>query len=197
VLNLDQYANIYGTWPHRDFTGPNILSGLEANPTVFVAGIGTGGTLVGISDRLREERGNITIVGVLLKQGNEIPGVRDLARMKEITLPWMESSDEIVEIEARPSYLAALWLNWVMGITPGPSSGFAYLGALKFLKGRKVAGTLDLLRGNRGRINAVILFPDGNRPYGDRFMANLPTHCLKASTAPLPWHFPGHELWKL
>jgi cysteine synthase len=114
--------------------------------------------------------------------------------MKEITLPWRKSLDDIVEIESRPSYLAALWFNWVMGITPGPSSGFAYLGALKFLWQNKVAKELDSLRNEQGRIHVVILFPDGNRPYGDRFMANLPTKYLKISTAPRPWQFPGSEV---
>ncbi|MFA5942505.1 MAG: pyridoxal-phosphate dependent enzyme [Candidatus Paceibacterota bacterium] len=194
ILNLDQYANPYGTEPHRDFMASKILDQVAYPPTVFVAGVGTGGTLVGVSKHLRDRRENITIVGVLLKKGDEIPGVRDLARMKEITLPWHESLDEFVEVESRPSYLAALWFNWVMSITPGPSSGFAYLGALKYLALQKMNGKLDSLRDDRGRVHAVILFPDGNRPYGDRFMANLPSDYLKASTAPMPWCFPGHEL---
>lgn len=194
-LNLDQYSNLDGTVLHDTFTASRILDQVAYPPTVFVAGVGTGGTLVGVSKHLHERRENITVVGVLLKQGNEIPGVRDLARMKEITLPWRESTDTIVEIESRPSYLAALWFNWVMGITPGPSSGFAYLGALKFLRIQKEMDLLDKLRDKHGRIHVVILFPDGNRPYGDRFMANLPSDYLKESTAPMPWGFPGHALW--
>lgn len=194
-LNLDQYANLNGVALHKVFTAPKILEQVSCPPTVFVVGVGTGGTLVGASIGLRRALMKITIVGVLLKHGDEIPGVRDFDRMKEITLPWRQALDEIVEIETRPSYLAALWFNWVMGITPGPSSGFAYLGALKFLHQHKVTGTLDSLRDKQGRIHTVILFPDGNRPYGDRFMANLPAEYLKASTAPLPWQFSGHELW--
>jgi len=195
-LNLDQYANLDGTKMHTIFAAPKILRQVAyRQPMVFVAGVGTGGTLIGISNHFRSCLKKITIVGVLLKQGNEIPGVRDLNRMKEITLPWRQALDDLVEVETRPSYLAALWFNWIMGITPGPSSGFAYLGALKFLRKHKIAGTLDSLRDDRGKIHAAILFPDGNRPYGDRFMANLPAEYLKASTAPLPWQFSGYELW--
>ncbi len=186
-LNLDQYANPDGTKLHASFTAPRILEQLAYPPTLFAAGVGTGGTIVGISNHLRSHLENIKIVGVLCSPGQEIPGVRDLDRMKEITLPWRESIDDYTEAEARPSYLASLWFNWIMGLTPGPSSGFAYLGALKFLKKHKDAGTLDSLRNKQGRIHAVILFPDGNRPYGERFMANLPFEYLKASTAPLPW----------
>ncbi len=194
-LNLDQYANMDGVKLHTSFTAPKILKQLPYPPTLFVAGVGTGGTLGGISKHLRQIMEKIGIVGVLCSPGQEIPGIRDLNRMKEITLPWKESLDETVEIETRPSYLASLWFNWTMGLTPGPSSGFAYLGALKSLWRHNAAGTLDSLRDSEGRIHAVILFPDGNRPYGDRFMANLPFEYLKASKAPLPWQFPGNELW--
>ena len=194
-LTLDQYGNPDGTKLHTTFTGPKILEQVLYPPTVFVAGIGTGGTLVGIGSFLRHAVEKIRNVGVLLSPGQEIPGVRDLNRMDEVTLPWRESLDEFVEIETRPSYLASLWFNWLLGLTPGPSSGFAYLGALKALWRHKAAGTLDSLRDDQGRIHAVILFPDGNRPYGDRFTANLPFGYLKASTAPLPWQFTRHELW--
>lgn len=193
-LNLDQYANPDGPKPHTSFTGPKILEQTVYPPTVFVAGVGTGGTLVGISNHFRRALKKIKIVGVLCSPGQEIPGVRDINRMKEITLPWKKSLDEFVEIETRPSYLASLWFNRLVGLTPGPSSGFAYLGALKLLMKHKLAGTLDSLRDDKGRINAVILFPDGNRPYGERFTANLPTDYFKTSAMPLPWQFPGHEL---
>lgn len=193
ILNLDQYANPEGTTLHDLFTAPTLLE-LMPPPSLFVAGVGTGGSLVGVSRFLRCNLDKVTIVGVLLAKGQEIPGVRDLDRMKEITLPWREAADEVVEIGTRPSYLASLWFNWVMGITPGPSSGFAYLGALKYLCKQNDRG-MNALRDSNGRINCAILFPDSNRPYGDRFMANLPADCLKQSTAPLPWEFPGHELW--
>lgn len=188
-LNLDQYSNPNGVVMHSSCIGPTILKSFVFPPTVFVAGVGTGGTLIGVGTSLRNYPliENITIVGVLLSPGQEVPGVRDINRMKEIGLPWMQAADEFVEVETRPSYLAALWFNWEMGITPGPSSGLAYLGALDFLEQRKTAGTLDMLRNEQGRVQVVVLFPDGNRPYGDRFMAYLPSYCLRASTAPLPW----------
>ncbi|MGD0328284.1 MAG: pyridoxal-phosphate dependent enzyme [Minisyncoccia bacterium] len=198
VLNLDQYANPANTELHAELTAPRILNRAVYPPAVFVAGIGTGGTLIGVSEYLRRKLKNIRIVGVLLSSGQEIPGVRDLNRMEEITLPWREALDDYIEIQRRPSYLAASWFNWTMGITVGPSSGLAYLGALRFLRRCKenvTGATFDSLRNDDGRIHVVILFPDGNRPYGDRFMANLPPNNQKASTAHLPWEWPGYELW--
>lgn len=192
--NLDQYGNLDGTFYHEIFAAEKIANQPGGPPDVFITGVGTGGTVVGISRGLRKRAEKITVVGVLLAPGQEIPGVRDRKRMAEITLPWEEAVDELVEISTRPSYLASLWFSWIMGLTLGPSSGFAYLGGLKFLQQRKAAGTLDALRNKEGKIRATILSPDGNRPYGDRFMANLPTDYLKQKTAPLPWQFPGYEI---
>lgn len=187
VLNLDQYANPDGAVLHQTVTGPKILKQMRQAPTVFVAGIGTGGTLIGIAQALRAQLDNITTVGVLLAQGYEVPGVRDKKRMAEITLPWQQAADHIIEMETRPSYLASLWFNWTMGITPGPSSGFAYMGALQFLKNHRDAGTLDRFRATDGKIRVTVLFPDGQRPYGDRFTANLPYEWMQPNRAPLPW----------
>jgi cysteine synthase B len=195
VHNLDQYGNIDGTVFHELFTAPKILEQLPCKPTVAVLGVGTGGNLVGVSRYFRRVLENITMAGVLLAPQQEIPGVRDRNRMTEITLPWQAAMDESVEIPTRPSYLASEWFNWTMGITPGGSGGFAYLGALKLLQNHKMSGTLDSLRDRNERIPVVILFPDGNRPYGDRFMANLPTEFLDLSKAPLPWQFPGYEIF--
>ena len=160
-LNLDQYANPDGTELHTKYTAEKILAQMDNNPpTVFVAGMGTGGTLIGISNRFRKRLKNISIVGVLASPENEIPGVRDLNQMKEVKLPWRESLDKVMQIKAKPSYLASMWLSWVMGLTVGPSSGFAYLGALKFLKQSKKDGTLDKLRNRKGKVNVTILFAD-------------------------------------
>jgi cysteine synthase B len=194
-LNLDQYANPAGAKYHELFTGPKILEQLPAPPTVFVTSVGTGGTVIGISKYLRSQLENISIVGTFLSPGHEIPGIRDLNRMKEISLPWRQSIDEYLELAARPSYLASLWFNWVMGLAAGPSSGIAYLGALRFIRQKKTAKKLDALRDHEGKIRVAILFPDGNRPYGDRFTANVPTEYFRRAKAPLPWQFPGYELW--
>ena len=196
-LNLDQYANPDGTTLHESFTGPKIVKRAAYPPTVFAAGIGTGGTLVGVSRYLSKKIPKAKAVGVLLATGQEIPGVRDMPKLSEVSLAknWLASGGETVLIPTRPSYLAAIWFNQIMGIAAGPSSGFAYLGALKFLKKHKAAKTLHLLHDHQGRIHVVILFPDGNRPYGDRFMANLPSYCLDVAVAPLPWEWPGNQIW--
>lgn len=190
-VNLDQYACPAGFRLHEEWTAPKILNecrSFQTPPTVLVAGIGTGGMIRGISRGLQyllSEK--LSVIGVLCAPGQEIPGVRSREKMKEISIPWQSAADEVMEIETRVSYLSSLWFHWQMGITPGPSSGFAYAGALKFLKLHKQAGDLDRYRGNDGMVRVIIFFPDGSRPYGDRFMANLPAEYISPLTAPKPW----------
>jgi cysteine synthase B len=194
-LNLDQYANPAGARIHTCHTAIKILGQMEYPPTLFAAGVGTGGTLAGIRNYFAHWRENFTTVPVILAPGYEIPGVRDRKRLKEIKLPWEKDPDKTVEITTRPSYLAAVWLNQAFGFPMGPSSGLAYLGCLKALADYKKAGTLDTVRDKNGQVHALIFMADGNGSYGDRFMANLPAEYLNIETAPLPWAFPGSELW--
>ncbi len=189
VLNLDQYANPANCDLYRDWAAPRLLKQLsELN--VFVCPVGTGGTICGFSECLRKRLGreNVTIVGAMCAPGVEAPGVRDLAGMKEISLPWRGAIDERIEVEKDIAYLSALSFQWFMGLAPGVSSGLAYAGALAFLKTRKDAGTLDSLRNQRdGKIRVAILFHDNSRPYVvDRF-PNLHYDLQKSSTAPTPW----------
>lgn len=197
VLNLDQYGNPACTRWYAEYAVPLILRQLKFVPSVFVAGIGTGGSAIGFGNGLRscgEEAGfPKKVVGVFLKKGEEVPGVRDLERMGEIRLPWRKALSDTVEVTTRPSYLASLWLGWVMGLNVGPSSGLAYLGALKFIHEQK--SELGQLRDGEGKVRVLILCPDGNRSYGDRFLANIRTEFLKPFGAPSPWKFPGLELW--
>jgi cysteine synthase B len=170
--NLDQYANLDGTILHEQWAAPKmILKGVASK--IFVAGIGTGGTLIGIARHLRAHFRDRTTVGVLLSPGNEIPGVRDLNRMREITLPWREASDFLTYAETKPACLASVLLNRSMGIMCGLSSGFAYFGGLKFLAERKTHDNFDSFRDHEGKIRVMVFFPDSCRPYGDRYMANV------------------------
>jgi len=182
-LTLDQYANPWNPWGYEEYAAPNILAQV---PTfdAFVAPIGTGGTLIGFSNYFRKYLEKITMVGVHCAPGHEIPGVRDLNRMKDIRLPWEKALDFRIEVETRPSYLAALWFFRFMKLATGPSGGFTYMGALKFLSMMKDRGRLGEFR------RVLVLFHDGNRPYWDRFKANLPLSEIRyqdVSTMPLPW----------
>lgn len=195
-LNLDQYGNRYNALYHERVTGPDIhsfmLGRLKKDLTAFYAGIGTGGTIIGVSNYLRNASdGKIRIGGVLCKPKEKIPGVRDRKRMMEITLPWEQSCDIVYEVGTRMAYLTTLWLLWLTLYSYGPSTGFAYVGALLDIHAHKVAGTLDKIRNKAGKVVVAVLAPDTYRPYIDHFHADLMPDWMRRSSAPLPWH----ELW--
>jgi cysteine synthase len=188
-LDLDQYANPANALLYRTWAVPRILRQIP-EPTTLVVPVGTGGSVVGIGGGVREAlNGKVTVVGAMCAPGHEVPGARDLAGMKEITLPWRENIDERVEVETRVSYLSALQFAWRQGITPGVSSGLTYAAALKFLKSEKEKGTLDRLRHEKsGVVRVVMVFHDNFRPYvADRFTVFLPLEWQRPSTAPMPW----------
>jgi cysteine synthase A len=187
-LNLDQYGNLWNAKYHRERTGPDILA-QERGIRILCAGIGTGGTIIGISDYLRAELGNrIKIVGVLCKPGQKIPGVRDEDRMKEITLPWRQALDVYYEVGTVASYLMTQWLLWLTPYSFGPSTGFALVGGLLHVHHLKETGALDdVPRNEEGKISMIVVSPDTYRPYIDHFHADLPADFLRRSTAPLPW----------
>jgi cysteine synthase len=191
TLCLDQYGNEHNEDLHEWYTGPRILEAVP-NLRIYAGGIGTGGTTRGIVKYMRQHVENFKSVGVLCAPGEKIPGVRDLARLKEVRLRWQDAIDVKMEMTTRQSYLATFWMNGLTGWMGGPGGGFTYAALLKFVKSCKETGKpypLDDLRvkggSDEGLIPAAFMIPDGVRPYIDHFKANLPSDWLRMETAPL------------
>ena len=74
-----QYGNQANPLAHYNGTAPEILEELDGDVTAFVAGLGTGGTLMGNGRRLKEELGDrVKIVAAEPKQGEPVQGLRSL-----------------------------------------------------------------------------------------------------------------------
>ena len=73
----DQYANPMNPLAHYETTGPEILADCP-EIDVFVAGLGTGGTLMGVGRRLREERPGVRIYAAEPMPGEQVQGLRSL-----------------------------------------------------------------------------------------------------------------------
>jgi cysteine synthase len=74
-----QYGNQANPMAHYNGTAPEILEELDGDVAAFVAGLGTGGTLMGNGRRLKEELGNhVKIVAAEPKQGEPVQGLRSL-----------------------------------------------------------------------------------------------------------------------
>ncbi|MBA7559212.1 PLP-dependent cysteine synthase family protein [Candidatus Atribacteria bacterium 1244-E10-H5-B2] len=150
----NQFENEDNVLAHYETTGPEIFSQTKGEIDVFVAGMGTGGTLMGTGKYLREKKPQIKVVGVEPTVGNKIQGLKN---MKESIVPKIyhsEKLDEKITVEDDPAYEVTRLLATKEGIFVGMSSGAAVLGALCVAK-----------KMNSGII--VVILPDR----GDRYLS--------------------------
>lgn len=136
----DQYSNA-GNWrAHYHGTGQEILQQLMAKtgaaPDVFVAGVGTGGSITGIGRRLREVRHDIRIVSVMPDRFPGIEGLKPLGTPEDIVPEILDESliDEHVPVTIEDAITMCRQLA-LRGIFVGPSSG-AYVHAALQLASR-------------------------------------------------------------
>jgi cysteine synthase B len=159
---LYQYGNEANAAAHYETTAAEIIKDMP-DVDVFVAGLGTGGTLTGIARRLKMHGTTIRVVAAEPLQGDSIQGLRNLA--DGFVPPVLDLSviDARLLVSSHSAWLRTLQLKAQEGIFAGPSSGAVLEVALR------VAATMD-----RGKI--VIILADGGWKYmsEDRWLAKLP-----------------------
>ena len=145
----NQYANRDNVRAHYETTGPEIYDQTGGEIDCFVAGMGTGGTLMGTGAFLRGRKRGIRIVGVEPKPGHKIQGLKS---MKEAIVPPIyreEDLDEKLIVDDEPAFETTRRLAVEEGIFVGMSSGAAVAGAIR-LAGRLSSGTIVTLLPDRG-----------------------------------------------
>ena len=158
-----QFDNPANSAAHKTTTGPEIWVDTDGNVDIFVAGVGTGGTLTGVGEYLKEKNPNIRIVAVepaaspLLTKG--LSGPHGLQGIGANFIPSVLNTqiyDEVITVTEEEAYAAGRLLGTREGILAGISSGAA-LHAATVLAGRPE---------NAGK-NIVVLLPDT----GDRYLS--------------------------
>lgn len=145
----DQFNNPDNIRAHYTGTGPEIWEQTEGRIDIFVAGMGTTGTLMGVSRFLKSQDPNISIVGVEPVMGHKIQGLKN---MSEAIVPGIyvpKELDRKVEVEDDDAYEASKELASREGIFAGMSSGAALKAALD-LAGELESGTIVTLLPDRG-----------------------------------------------
>jgi cysteine synthase len=172
-FNPGQYENEDNPGAYEKWVAPQIWEQTQGGLTVFAAGIGTAGTLVGSSRYFRRQEGKVAIVGILCAPDSAVPGVRSEARMREIAFDWRGAADCILEVGTKDSFKYSLRLCRT-GIMAGPSSGFAFAGLLRFLemKADRPSG-FDQLRNKHGEVCATFICGDTPLPYLDKYSTHL------------------------
>lgn len=157
----DQYKNMKNPEAHYLTTGPEIWEQTDGKIDVFVAGMGTGGTISGVAKYLKEKNPNVIIVGVD-PEGSLYAG--DVARPYKIEgigedfIPEtinLDIIDEMVVVSDKESFVMTRRMSREEGLLVGGSCGSAVAGAVKYIKKHNLGSDK----------NVVVLLPDSGRSY--------------------------------
>lgn len=145
----NQFDNPANILAHYETTGREIIDQTNGEVDVFVAGMGTTGTLMGAGKRLKEFNSTIRIVGVEPLLGHKIQGLKN---MQESIVPKIFNPafpDEIIKVNDDDAFATTRRLALQEGIFAGMSSGAAVFGALT-MAGRIERGTVVVVLPDRG-----------------------------------------------
>ncbi len=162
----NQYSNPNNPLAHYETTAPEIMVQTDGDIDYFVAGMGTSGTLMGISRYFSEHAPQVKVIGIEPGLGHKIQGLKN---MHEAIVPKVYDKQRLAEkllIEDEVAYDMSRKLALQMGLFVGMSSGAAVAGALKFAENI-----------NHGTI--VTLLPDR----GDRYLS---TNLFRSQCAMCP-----------
>lgn len=136
----DQYRNPANDGTHYSQTGREILEDIGA-VDYFFGSVGTAGSSVGISRRLKEANADLDITGVISEKEDYIPGLRHKDEIFEIG-PFDEKLYSRIEaVTTLEAIDGMIELSRDYGVMAGPSSGATYMAAIKHL--REIDATLD------------------------------------------------------
>jgi len=163
----NQFDNPNNVLAHYETTGPEIFQQTDGKIDIFVAGLGTTGTINGVSRYLKEKNKGIQVIAVEPTVGHTIQGLKN---MKESVIPGIyneEAFDEKITVEDGEAFEIARRLAVREGLFTGMSSGAAVAGALKIAAKMK-----------KGII--VVILPDR----GDRYLSTTLYRSICAKCPP-------------
>jgi len=156
-----QFVNPANSAAHRKTTGPEIWKDTDGNVDIFVAGVGTGGTLTGVGEYLKSQNPAVKIVAVepasspVLSEGRS--GLHKIQGIGAGFVPEILNTsiyDEIIKVEDKDAFESAKMVAKKEGILVGISSGAALYAAIQLAKRSE----------NKGK-TIVVLMPDSADRY--------------------------------
>lgn len=156
---LDQFNNIDNPGAHYTGTGPEIWRDTQGKVTHFVSSMGTTGTIMGVSQYLKEKNAAVQIVGVQPEEGSSIPGIR---RWPEAYLPGIFDAagvDRTLDINQQLAEQTSRDLAAKEGIFCGMSSGGAVAAALQLSQELENAVIVSIICDRGDRYLSTGVFP--------------------------------------
>lgn len=160
---LGQFVNAANPAMHKAVTGPEIWDQTDGKVDIFVAGVGTGGTITGVGQYLKEKKKDVTVVAVepasspVLSEGTSGPHkIQGIGAGFVPDVLDMDVYDEVIKVENEDAFAEGRAFAVSEGILVGISSGAAL----------KAASVLAKRPENKGK-TIVVLLPDS----GDRYLS--------------------------
>lgn len=159
----DQFSNPANPETHRKTTGPEIWDDTDGEIDIFVAGVGTGGTISGVGEYLKSKKPSIQVVAVepaaspLLSEGRS--GPHDIQGIGAGFIPENLNTqiyDEIITVTDEDAVETSRQLGRIEGIQPGISSGAALWAAIELAKRPE----------NTGKMIVAVMPDSGDRYFG-------------------------------
>ena len=158
-----QFVNPANPKAHFEHTGPEIFEDTDGQVDIFVAGVGTGGTVTGVGEYLKSKKPDVKVVAVepatsaVLSTG--VPGAHKIQGIGAGFVPAVLNTkvyDEIIPVADNDAFATGKKIGHKEGVLVGISSGAAVFAAIELAKRPE----------NEGK-NIVVLLPDT----GDRYLS--------------------------